>query len=223
MLHVKITKRAQESTLTQIRKLVEDAQSTSAPIQQIADKLSSYFIAFILGLTLIVFITWISISSSLAYSLRFTISVLVVACPCAIALSVPSAIMVGLEMGAKNGILYKEGGQVIEKLNKADIIVFDKTGTLTNGTPELVHYSLFSPFPLPVQCNHLLLDNCKECEEKLFFQLVGSAESASEHPVAKAIAKYAKGVINKDLNVPNNFVAVPGRGLSCEVLYLYLF
>jgi cation transport ATPase len=142
---VKITRRAGDSTLAKIRKLVEDAQASRANLQCTTDKLASYFVPVIIVIALIVFSVWLGVSASLPIALRYSVSVLVVACPCALALAVPSAVMVGMEVGARLGILYKSGGPALENLHSAQVVVFDKTGTLTRGTPAVIAHHLALP------------------------------------------------------------------------------
>ena len=144
-IHVRITKRADDSTFAKIRKLVEDAQASRAHLQRTTDMLASYFVPVIIIIAVVVFCIWLGVSASLPVALRYAVSVLVVACPCALALAVPSAVMVGMEVGARLGILYKSGGPALENLHSAQVVVFDKTGTLTRGTPGVIAHHLALP------------------------------------------------------------------------------
>ncbi|MFA6098709.1 MAG: heavy metal translocating P-type ATPase [Patescibacteria group bacterium] len=192
------TRIGQDTVLAQIIKVVEEAQSSKAPIQRFADKISSYFVPTVVAIALITFIAWFFIFSApfVTALLAFT-AVLVIACPCALGLATPTAIMVGTGKGAENGILIK-GGEALEVANKIRVIVFDKTGTITKGQPEVTdlvsHYS----------------------SEKEFLLLTASLEKNSEHPLAAAIIKKAK-LDNLQLIEPQHFQAVSGHGVKGEV------
>jgi Cu+-exporting ATPase len=211
VLHVKVTKIASESTVSSIVRLVEEAQNSKAPIQRIGDSIASYFVPIIICLSLIAFFIWLTLSlthvvsvpdysTPFSFSLQIFISILVISCPCAIGLAVPTAVMVGTGVGAKMGILFK-GGSIIELCHKINVVVFDKTGTLTNGSP--------------VVTDHVIFDH--NLDEKFFFYLVGSAEMNSEHSLAKAIVTFSIENSELPLSQPTDFLAIPGKGLSCQV------
>ena len=205
-IHIQVTRTVAENTVSSIARLVENAQSAKAPIQRIADVISTYFVPIVIVLSVSIFIIWISLAvsgsvtasvSPLPFALQFFIATLVISCPCAIGLAAPTAIMVGSGVGAKLGILFK-GGPVIEICHKINTIVFDKTGTLTYGTPKVVKHVVFlSKF------------------EDNFLELVGSAELGSEHVLGKAIVKYAQATCK--LAEPCGYEAEPGKGLRCKV------
>lgn len=184
-----------DTALSHIIKVVEDAQSSKAPIQRLADIISGYFVPIVVSIAVITFIIWIIFvhPGQFEPALVSAISVLVIACPCALGLATPTSIMVGKGRAAENGILFK-GGQFVERTHYVDTIVLDKTGTITNGQPVVTDY---------VGDNDTL-------------QLLASAENASEHPLADAIVTYAK---NKGLNLLDNdtFKSVPGHGIKATI------
>jgi Cu+-exporting ATPase len=187
-----------DTTLAQIIKLVEDAQGSKAPIAKLADVVSGYFVPIIFVIALFSAAAWFISGQSLEFSLTIFISVLVIACPCALGLAVPTAIMVGTGKGAELGILFKSG-LALEQAHKIDTIVFDKTGTLTEGKPELVS---------------LITEDTYSKETVL--ALAASAEKASEHPLAEAIIRAAEKE-SIAIKTPNHFSAVSGRGIEAEV------
>ena len=184
-----------DTALSHIIKVVEDAQSSKAPIQRLADIISGYFVPIVVSIAVITFIIWIIFvhPGQFEPALVSAISVLVIACPCALGLATPTSIMVGTGRAAENGILFK-GGQFVERTHYVDTIVLDKTGTITNGQPVVTDY---------VGDNDTL-------------QLLASAENASEHPLADAIVTYSK---NKGLNLLDNdtFKSVPGHGIKATI------
>ncbi|QGY86160.1 copper-translocating P-type ATPase [Staphylococcus epidermidis] len=184
-----------DTALSHIIKVVEDAQSSKAPIQRLADIISGYFVPIVVSIAVITFIIWIIFvhPGQFEPALVSAISVLVIACPCALGLATPTSIMVGTGRAAENGILFK-GGQFVERAHYVDTIVLDKTGTITNGQPVVNDY---------VGDNDTL-------------QLLASAENASEHPLADAIVTYAK---DKGLNLLDNdtFKSVPGHGIKATI------
>lgn len=184
-----------DTALSHIIKVVEDAQSSKAPIQRLADIISGYFVPIVVSIAVITFIIWIIFvhPGQFEPALVSAISVLVIACPCALGLATPTSIMVGTGRAAENGILFK-GGQFVERAHYVDTIVLDKTGTITNGQPVVTDY---------VGDNDTL-------------QLLASAENASEHPLADAIVTYAK---DKGLNLLDNdtFKSVPGHGIKATI------
>lgn len=192
----KVTKIGDETFVSRIISLIEEAQSTKAPIQSLADKISAWFVPTILLLATITFVIWYFIvGANLSYSLMAFTAVIVIACPCALGLATPSAIMVSTAQGAKNGLLIK-GGEPLEKASKITKIVFDKTGTITKGSPEVTDFINLS----------------SEANEKII-SLVAGLEKMSEHPLANAIIKYTN-----DFNFPFinfiNFKAITGYGVE---------
>ncbi len=201
MLKVKATKIGAETTLAQIIKLVKDAQQSKAPIQRIADVVISYFVPIVLLIAISSFLIWyfflvryFPIEQPFLFSLTIMVSVLVVACPCAMGIATPTAVMVGLGKGAENGILIKNG-EYLEKVQKLDTIIFDKTGTLTKGEPEVTDIISFKKF-----------------DKKKLIKLAAIAEKNSEHPLGEAIVKKAKKMKIK-LPTPKYFKIIPGHGV----------
>ena len=190
------TKVGKDTLLASIIKLVEEAQASKAPIQRFADRVSAYFVPVVIALALITFISWyfIALQPFVASLLAF-IAVLVIACPCALGLATPTAIITGTGLGASKGILIK-GGEALEAARKISTVVFDKTGTLTNGKPEVTDVHTVS-----------------ETTESEVLKLAASIESKSEHPLAAAIIKKAEQQ-NINLYEVDNFTAVPGHGVK---------
>ncbi|MBP9817250.1 cadmium-translocating P-type ATPase [Candidatus Shapirobacteria bacterium] len=198
----KATKIGTDTALSQIVKLMEDAQGSKAPIQAVADRISSFFVPIVIIIALLTFAIWFFVfHSSLEFSLLAFVSVLVIACPCALGLATPTSIMVGTGKGAEYGVLIK-GGEPLEMAEKVNTIVFDKTGTLTKGKPEVTDFINYS---------------------KLSDQKIGSIfysiESKSEHPLAESIVSYFKSkfVISNLSLVISNFLALPGTGVSATI------
>ncbi|MCL4354824.1 heavy metal translocating P-type ATPase [Patescibacteria group bacterium] len=188
-----------ETTLSQIIRLVEDAQGSKAPIQGFADRISAVFVPAVIILALITFAVWyFAFGATLSFALMAFTAVIVIACPCALGLATPTAIMVGTGNGAENGILIK-GGEPLEAACKINAIVFDKTGTLTKGKPEVTDTDSFS-----------------ELSEDEILEIAASLEKQSEHPLAEAIYNFAKEE-NINLSEVNDFKAIPGHGVSGEV------
>ena len=194
-VQVKVTKVGKDTALAGIIKVVEAAQGKKAPIQRMADVISGYFVPIVIGIALVTFIVWYFFvpSGDLESALVAAISVLVIACPCALGLATPTSIMVGTGKGAENGILYK-GGEHLEKTHKVDVVVLDKTGTVTKGTPEVTDFT--------------------GDDETL--RLLASAEKGSEHPLATAIVAHAteKGL---DLSEVDHFEAITGHGITANI------
>lgn len=193
VLYAKVTHIGEDTTLSKIIKIVEDAQGKKAPIAKIADKVSGVFVPAVLAIAVITAIVWIIVSGDTSLTLKAFVSVLVIACPCALGLATPTAIMVGTGLGAANGILIKSG-EALERANDTKIIVFDKTGTLTTGKMTVSAVST----------------NITEFD---FISQLSAIESLSEHPVAKAICDYAK---QKDISYTNDFSEyqnISGKGL----------
>lgn len=195
----KVTRVGAETTLAQIIRLVEEAQGSKAPIQAFADRISARFVPAVILLALLTFGIWfLVLGASLSYALMAFTAVIVIACPCALGLATPTAIMVGTGMGANNGILVK-GGEPLEAANKINAIIFDKTGTLTHGKPVVTDIESF-----------------RELDEDEVLTIAASLEKQSEHPLAEAIYKEAEG--NKiELNNVIDFKAIPGHGVQGKI------
>lgn len=193
----KATRVGRDTALAQIVKLVEDAQGSKAPIAKLADVISAYFVPVVIGLAIIASVGWLIAGETPIFSLTIFIAVLVIACPCALGLATPTAIMVGTGKGAENGVLIK-GGEPLETTYKLKTIVFDKTGTITEGKPKVTD----------------IISNGESEEEILI--LAASAEKGSEHPLGEAIVKDAeeKGLSLKEID---KFNAIPGHGIEVEI------
>ena len=190
----------QDTMLARIIRMVQQAQGSKAPIAGLADRISLYFVPAVMVLAVITGLLWYFAGGApFTQALRFFIAVLVIACPCALGLATPTAIMVGTGRGAQMGVLIKSG-TALEMAEKLDVVVFDKTGTLTHGRPELTDF-------LPVD---------RELDENGLLALVAAAESLSEHPLAEAIVQAAQ---SRNLSLPRAaaFEAVPGRGINATV------
>lgn len=193
------TRVGQETTLAQIIRLVEEAQGSKAPIEAFADRISAWFVPVVIGVAVITFIVWYFVlGATLAFALMGFTAVIVIACPCALGLATPTAIMVGTGKGAENGILVK-GGEPLESACKLDAIIFDKTGTLTKGKPEVTK-----------------IESVSALSDNEILQITASLERGSEHPLAEAIYAYAKEKGIK-LDEVKNFKAVPGLGVCAEI------
>ena len=193
------TRVGSDTTLAQIVRLVEEAQGSKAPIAALADKISLYFVPIVLSLAALSALGWYFLAGeSLGFSLSIFIAVLVIACPCALGLATPTAIMVGTGKGAENGILIKSG-QALEAAYQLDTIVLDKTGTITVGKPSLTDL-------LPLS----------DLNRSDLLRLIASAEQHSEHPLAQAILEAAEEE-EIDLLPVSHFEAIVGRGLSAQV------
>lgn len=204
MIQFKATKVGEETALAQIIKLVEDAQGSKAPIAQMADIVSGYFVPIVCIIALIAGIAWFIGTRDFEFAIRIFISILVIACPCALGLATPTAIMVGTGKGAENGILIK-GGEALETAHKVNTIVFDKTGTITEGKPEVTDIIPVSG----IEAEHLL-------------QVTASAEKGSEHPLGDAIVQDANKKKLPFLKV-EEFEAVTGRGIEANIENVHVF
>ncbi len=189
------TKVGADTALSQIIKLVEDAQGSKAPIAKMADIVAGYFVPAVCLIAVLVFAAWLLGGQTLVFALTIFISVLVIACPCALGLATPTAIMVGTGKGAEYGILIK-GGEALETAHKITTIVFDKTGTITEGKPEVTDI-------LPVG----------DVTPERLLQLAGSAEKGSEHPLGAAIVRGAEKE-KLEFIKGEQFTAIPGRGIE---------
>ncbi|ADQ05501.1 heavy metal translocating P-type ATPase [Caldicellulosiruptor owensensis OL] len=197
-LKIRATKVGKDTVIAQIIKLVEDAQSSKAPIARLADVISGYFVPVVILIAVISAIAWYFLSDSFTFALRIFITVLVIACPCALGLATPTAVMVATGKGAEHGILIKRS-EALETLHKVTTIVFDKTGTITEGKPKVTD---------------IIPANGWERERLL--QIVASAERLSEHPLGEAIVAAAKEK-NLQLHEASQFEAISGHGIEAVV------
>ena len=193
----KATKVGKDTALSQIIKLVEDAQGSKAPIAKLADIIASYFVPIVIGLAILSSIGWLISGEDGVFALTIFISVLVIACPCALGLATPTAIMVGTGKGAEYGVLIK-GGEALEVTHQIDTIVFDKTGTITEGKPVVTD-----------------IITTTISEEELL-SIAASSEKGSEHPLGEAIVKGAEERSIKFKEI-SNFKAIPGHGIQVEI------
>ncbi|WP_333656945.1 heavy metal translocating P-type ATPase [Tissierella praeacuta] len=189
------TKIGKDTVLSQIIKLVEDAQGSKAPVQRLADKIAGVFVPVVVVIALITFLGFYFIVGNFNIGLINAVAVLVIACPCALGLATPTAIMVGTGKGAENGILIKSG-EHLERAHKIDTIVFDKTGTITKGEPEVTDIISF---------NDMGRDE--------ILRIAASVERTSEHPLGQSIVKKSEEELLKLLE-PEKFMAIPGKGLK---------
>lgn len=192
------TEIGKDTVLSQIIKLVEEAQGSKAPISRMADIVAGYFVPIVIGIATVTGIIWFMSGSGLTAALTFFISVLVIACPCALGLATPTSIMVGTGKGAENGILIKSG-EALETAHKIKTVVLDKTGTITKGKPVLTDLKVYNNF-----------------NENEILQLAASAENNSEHPLAEAIVNGAKER-NVEFKQYDKFRAMPGYGIRATI------
>ncbi|MGX7081767.1 heavy metal translocating P-type ATPase [Gemella morbillorum] len=188
------TEIGKNTVLSQIIKLVEEAQGSKAPISRMADIVSAYFVPIVIGIAIITGIAWFLSGSGLVTALSFFIAVLVIACPCALGLATPTSIMVGTGKGAENGILIKSG-EALERAHKIKTVVFDKTGTITKGKPVLTDLIAYGKY-----------------NENELLKIAASVENDSEHPLAEAIVNKAKEK-NIEIKPYEKFRAMPGYGI----------
>lgn len=193
----KATKVGKDTVISQIVKLVKDAQGSKAPIAKTADVIAKYFVPTVIILATLSSIFWGVKGESLEFVMTIFIAVLVIACPCALGLATPTAIMVGTGKGAEHGVLIK-GGESLETTGRLDTIIFDKTGTLTQGKPVVTD---------------VIIKNYSENE---ILSIAGAAERASEHPLGEAIVKYAESLKLEFKNI-DNFIAIPGKGIEVSI------
>lgn len=199
-LKVEVDREQKDTVLSQIIEMVKQAQNSKAPIQRVADKISSYFVPFVVAVSVITFLVWYFIADfgNFARALENMIAVLVIACPCSLGLATPTAIMAGSGRAAEYGVLFK-GGEHLENAHRADTVVLDKTGTITKGKPELTD---------------IVIDGMEEDE---LLRLVFNSEKMSEHPLAHAVVK---GLLEKgeiETVEPGFFENRTGRGIVAEV------
>ena len=197
-LQCRATRVGQDTTLSQIIKMVSDAAATKAPIAKIADKVSGIFVPVVISIALVTLIVWLAVGKEFSYALARAISVLVISCPCALGLATPVAIMVGNGLGAKHGILFKTAVS-LEEAGKTEIVALDKTGTITEGQPKVTDI-------LPAE----------NVSQEELLQAAFALEQKSEHPLAKAIVAYGN---EQTLPAPEvtGFSALPGNGLTATL------
>jgi Cu+-exporting ATPase len=199
-LRFRATRVGADTALAQIVRLVEDAQGSKAPIQRLVDQVASVFVPIVFVVAIAAALAWSIFGSEprFAHAVTAFVAVLIIACPCALGLATPTAIMVGTGRGATRGILIKSA-QALEMAQKIDVVAFDKTGTLTVGRPEVVDWI-----------------TCADIGEDQALRLIASAELRSEHPLAAALVEHAraKGI---DLVEPSSFEALPGAGVHAVV------
>ncbi|HHY30322.1 MAG TPA: copper-translocating P-type ATPase [Syntrophaceticus sp.] len=193
------TKVGQDTVLAQIIRMVEAAQGSKAPIQRLADRVSNIFVPAIIAIALLTFGGWYISGANFESSLMHMVTVLVVACPCALGLATPTAIMVGTGVGAERGILIK-GGEHLEQAGKIDAVVLDKTGTITEGVPAVT--DIFALAPL---------------DERKLLGIIASGEKKSEHPLGQAVVKRAEE-LEIPLEAVDNFEALPGQGIRFNLM-----
>ena len=194
------TRVGKDTTLAQIIKLVEEAQGSKAPIQRMADVIASYFVPTVIGIAIVTFLIWFFLGPqpTLTYALLNFVAVLIIACPCALGLATPTAIIVGTGKGAENGVLIRSG-ETLERAHKIDAVLLDKTGTLTQGEPRITDI-----IATPLFTKDEIL------------RMAASAEHGSEHPLAEAIVKAALEK-NLELSEASDFNAMPGHGVEATV------
>ncbi len=193
-LRCRASRVGEDTTLSQIIRMVSDTAATKAPIAKVADKVSGIFVPVVISIAAITFAVWLLTGQSVGYALARSISVLVISCPCALGLATPVAIMVGSGVGAKNGILFKTA-ESLEETGKVHVVALDKTGTITMGAPQVTDLC-----PAP------------GVTEQQLITMASALERRSEHPLAKAILQYA-GERNLDVEPVSDFKALPGNGL----------
>lgn len=195
-LEIEVTHVGPNTALSQIMRLVEDAQATKAPVQRLADRVSGVFVPTVIAIAAVVLVAWLVVSGEIGTSVEHAVAVLIIACPCALGLATPTAIMVGSGRGAELGVLFKNA-EVFERARDTDTVVFDKTGTLTRGAMTLV-------------------DIETDIDEREFLHLTASLEASSQHPIGKAVAL---GAEERDIELATaaDVEAVHGRGITGTV------
>lgn len=194
-IRIKVEKTGEDTALSRIIRLLENAAASKAPIARLADRISAVFVPFVIGIALLTFLIWILISGEIGIAIKYAVSVLVISCPCSLGLATPTAIMVGTARGAKSGILIKSAA-ALEHLGAVDTVLLDKTGTLTEGKPTVKEILSFS-----------------EYEEREILRFAVSLETLSSHPLARAIVLYAKEKGIEPLSV-EEYRTFVGNGIS---------
>jgi len=197
VLHIRVTQIGEGTVLAQIIQTVEEAQGSKAPIQKLADKVSGIFVPAIIGISLVTFLGWYFSTKNISLAIVNAVAVLVIACPCALGLATPTAIMVGTGKGAKNGILFKSG-ESFERAKEISAIVFDKTGTLTKGMPEVIE---------------IISNPDHDFSAEKIAKIAGSVAKNSEHPLSRAIIAYTK---DKKIDIVDfvDFKEIRGKGVT---------
>lgn len=199
VLKFKATRVGSQTMLAQIIKIVEDAMGSKAPIQLLADKVSFYFVPSVIVVALVSGLIWFLAAHQFSMALTVFVAVLIIACPCALGLATPTAVMMGTGLAAKKGILIKSS-KALETAKDVNMVVFDKTGTLTKGEPVVTEIISFN----------------KKTTEKIILEIAASVEKNSEHPLAQAIVEKAKKE-NVKLSEVKNFQALPGKGVQATL------
>jgi len=210
VLKFKATRVGKDTMLAQIIKVVEEAMGSKAPIQLLADKVSFYFVPSVIGIAFASFAVWLILGQPFTLALTVFVAVLIIACPCALGLATPTAVMMGTGLAAKNGILIKSS-KALEIAQDVNVVIFDKTGTLTKGEPTLTDIVSVKEFPIS---NFQFSNKSQITNPKLqILQIAGSVEKNSEHPLAQAIVQEA---VKNNLELFNvkNFEAIPGKGVQ---------
>lgn len=205
-----------ETALAQIIKLVEDAQGSKAPIQRLADQISAVFVPIVVVIAAVTFLVWLIFGPQPAFNMAFVnfVAVLIIACPCALGLATPTAIMVGTGKGAENGVLIRSGG-ALETAHKVTAIILDKTGTLTRGAPAVTDVLEVGNWKLEI--GQAAMPGIQLPTSNLqLLKIVASAEKNSEHPLGQAIVKHAQE-IGLSLSEPSEFGAVAGHGVRARI------
>ena len=219
LLRYEAARVGRDTALAQIIRLVEQAQGSKAPIQALADKVSAVFVPAVLGVALLTFLGWLAFGASDGSGSVFeramvnAVAVLVIACPCALGLATPTAIMVGMGKGAEIGILFKNS-TALERAAEVNVAVLDKTGTITQGKPALDFRFGIVDFGLPIDA--LPPESEIQNRKSKILQLVASAEKGSEHPLGQAVVQAAE-TQGLSLSSPQKFMAVPGKGITAYV------
>jgi Cu+-exporting ATPase len=214
LLKFEATRVGAQTALAQIIRLVEEAQGSKAPIQRLADRVAAVFVPAVLIVATITFLAWLIVGGvGFTESLIFTIAVLVIACPCALGLATPTAIMVGTGKGAEHGILFKNS-EALERAHELTTVVLDKTGTITRGEPSVT--DIVASDRLQTAGNPQVADDPQTVTGDLLLRLAASAERGSEHPLGQAIVQAAQGV-GLTLDEPEGFEAVAGQGVVATV------
>lgn len=200
-LKVKATRVGADTTLAKIVQVVQEAQNTKAPVETLVNTISAYFVPIVITVALAAFGAWVEFAGKpVSFAFTAAVAVLVIACPCALGLATPAAIVVGAGKGAENGILIK-GGEYLERSQKIDTVVFDKTGTLTKGEPSVTNIVTLTPDQMPA--------------DKVL-RLAAIAEKQSEHPLASAIMKRFHETSRGETPSPDSFESVPGHGVHVK-------
>ncbi|MDX9913928.1 MAG: heavy metal translocating P-type ATPase [Candidatus Moranbacteria bacterium] len=199
VLKFRATRVGANTMLSQIIKIVDEAMGSKAPIQFLADKVSFYFVPAVIGIAILAFVIWLLFGSSLPFALTIMVTILIIACPCALGLATPTAVMMGTGIAAKNGILIKSG-KALEIARKINVVVFDKTGTITQGEPSVTD----------------IITIKNNIPNKMILQIAASVEKNSEHPLAQAIVNKAQEKETTLLEA-KNFEALPGYGVTVEL------